>query len=142
MPDLEVWRWEKYIPDLGKNRELKQPFYFRIKSGLPKLAMKDFFRRIDALKEKPEELWERLAPAFEGMVEFGDEPLTLGGKPVTKLTEYFQVVAEYTNSAPYVELVEAVTQLNTLGGTRALFYERLSGGGASTAYPPTERAAK
>ena len=42
MPSLtRSFRWERFVPDLGENRELAKPFFLEIASGLSILERKD-----------------------------------------------------------------------------------------------------
>lgn len=126
MPNLLSWRWAQYAPSIGDNKTLERPFYLRIKADLPKEQLAAFF---DALaKAGSAEDWHAV---FDGIVELGDEPLTLDGREVTDLRTYLDAVA----LTPYLmELVGAIRHHNSLDGARASFSERLSGIGPSTLY--------
>jgi hypothetical protein len=46
MADLPLWRWKKFLPAMGDNLSLEKPFYFRVKSGVSKLAYQDWRKRV------------------------------------------------------------------------------------------------
>lgn len=142
MAQLTAWRWERFVPNLGNNREVDKPFWFRIKSGLSKVQLAAFEKSMADIRTTPDAdvTPELLASVFSGLVEFGDEPLVVDGAAVTTLDGYFGVMLGLTSYEPFIELGHSVVELNSLSGTRTLFYERLSGGLVSMRGQRVEKA--
>lgn len=140
MASIRAWKWERFVPDIGDNRAQERPFFFRIKSGISKVEFRDFLQRVTQMKTGGENALETIMAVFTDLVELGDEPLSINGVEVKTLSEYFERISENLNAQPYFELLGAVKDFNSLEGTRSLFFERLSGGTASTVTPATARA--
>lgn len=145
-------RWEKYLPPIANNRELERPFHLLIQAGLTKprfetllAALSEASRRLaqEDAAEGPLEgtsALELYVGALEGLVRFGDEPLTLNGQLVTDLRG---LLAQYLQQAGYellFDLVAYVRRWNMIAGAIELFTARLSGGSAGTAPAPKTAA--
>jgi hypothetical protein len=126
MADLTLWHWEKYAPSLGGNKQLEQPFYLRVKAGLTKA-------QYQAWLETKAKTAEEVTASLEGIVEMGDEPLSIGGQPIATLAEYVAIIHEQKGHELLEEMMGAVAWHNTVG-VRANFSERLSGGKGSTVF--------
>jgi len=151
-------RWQQYQPDIGENRSLARPFFVEIAVGLTKpnlQALSDVSeppllppRDESAPAVTPEELEaalqarvDALAAALAPYVRMGTEPLSVDGVAVDTLPKLLKL---YTGLAAgpvaLLELPSAVRWFNTAGGATQLFFERLSGGFASTTPGNTGRA--
>jgi|GEM_PF-7118872 len=148
MPDLSrLHRWEKYVPNLGENRSLENPFYLEIASSLSKQEYTDFMDRWGRVKEKLSESEEDPAKAAEAFVwivgdtvRLGSEPLSIQGKPITDLKSYFEAVLGLAGTYNIHEMLGVIARFNSVEGTRELFYEQASGGSFFTASPKTGKA--
>ncbi len=141
-----TYRWLRYIPDLGDNRELPKPFYLELTSGLTKLALAGFYERLRVWSEEKHEGAEAFVEATTALlsphVRMGAEPLSLEGRPITTLREYIAMGLDVLGESPVLELVRMVREYNELGeGPKLVFFERPSGGTSTTPIPSTERAA-
>ena len=124
MPSFNSWRWALYAPSIGNNKELERPFYLRLKADLPQGRLDEFFQK---LRQGGED-WHQ---AFDGLVEMGDEPLSLDGRPIEDVQSYLQAIA----TTPLLhELVGALQFHNSLNGVAASFSERLSGTSPTTLF--------
>lgn len=144
MADLKsASRWEKYVPNIGENRDLPKPFHLRIRSNLTRVELGEYLQRYEAYAAKKEHQDEaaEFAAVFEGVVEMGDEPLSIRGQPVEGLRGYFGVLLGLTGVDLVLELVEEVARRNSVKGTQELFFERLSGGRSGTGPAPGTAAA-
>lgn len=161
MPTLErLFRWERFEPDLGNNRELppKARFYVEIAVGLTKERLRDLGEKWVAAWPNPKAIEvavvvdevvatdltpaeplplgppraERLAAVFANIIRMGKEPLSFEGKPITTLAEYFELCGTLSNVLNLIELQRALIEANGVTGMQELFFERLSGGFTST----------
>jgi hypothetical protein len=152
-------RWERFEPDLPGNRlaegeapSSRRPFYFELAAGMTKEQFRALQRCLDEADDFPAppkdetpaamearmaaqlaEECKRTAAALAPYVRFGQEPLTFDGEAVTTLEQYLLAVSRFQSPVYFVEPSTALARLNTLSGAQALFFERLSGGFASTA---------
>ncbi len=138
-------RWLQYVPDLGDNRELPQPFYLEVASGLTKLQLADYFERMRGWSQARHESTEGMVEGLEALlaphVRMGKEALVIDGAPVTSLRAYLALVANLLGESPLFEMLRLVPEYNqVMEGPKATFSARLSGGSASTPTPSTERA--
>jgi len=134
MADLKrTYRWERYTPDLGDNREQPegQRLELDVASALTgeQLAQYDAAVRdaFEAAKQTPVELPALLAAAFAPYVRLVGSH-TVEGKPVTNLGEYLGVVTSLSGVYNLRELAQVVRDFNSVGGTGELFSQRHSGG--------------
>jgi len=163
MPDLSnTVRWVEYAPDLLGNREADKPFVFLLNGSMSKeqmRAMKDALAQpvgppepaplpenatetqkaehAKALQahdaEVTKAIVKREADAVFPFVKFGDEPLTVDGRPITTLRDYLDFVATHLVSlGPLLEVRQALIEANTMGARVGFFSGRSSGGGTST----------
>lgn len=144
MPNLtRTYRWMRYVPELGDNREQPKPFFLRVASGLPltKLAeLEEGFTSLTRDWANPEELANHLALLLSPYIHFGDEPLSVEGKPVETLGAYLELVIGLAGHQAFLELFETLRSYNTFTPKDALFSGRPSGGSASTAPREETRA--
>lgn len=150
MPSLtRSFRWERFIPDLGDNREQEKPFFIEIASGLSILERKDVVDAVRVAQTSsytegmgPEEYLKASAPvvatALQGIVRMGSEPLTVGGKSITSLAEYLEFVLAFPGSPNWFEILKAIVDFNSADGARALFFARHSGGLSGIPDPSAE----
>lgn len=127
-----ISRWERYVPTLGNNRELEQPFFLRVKASMTRPEYEAFESR---LKEAPATA-EGFATVFAGLVELGAEPLNVNGKPIDSIPAYLELACEQPSGELLMELTGAVRYHNSVTGAREAFFARLSGGSAFTARAP------
>lgn len=111
MADLTLWHWEKYAPSIGANRNLPSPFYLRIKAGIPKARLRQL---LDGKATTADE-WHA---AICDLVEMGEEPLVLDGRPVNGLTEYLAMALEQSGGAILSELIGAIIWHNSVAGAK------------------------
>ncbi len=129
-----LFRWERYEPNIGNNRQLEPAgrFYVDLAVGLAKAQLADLAAKYDAaLKEKISSV--PMAEAYGPFVRMGSEPLVYEGKPVATLAEYLALCEVPENACNLVELPRALLEANSVAGNSELFFERLSGGFTSTA---------
>ena len=137
MAELDgVGRWEKYVPDIGKNRELPIPFYLEVAANLSNQEMRSYYEKLQELLQlgpelKNDDFIERAAVLFENHLRRGDEPLRIKGAPITTLREYLTVVLR--TKWGLREMLQVVQHANSAEGVDQLFSERLSGGWTGTA---------
>lgn len=134
MPSFDsLARWEKYVPNLGTNRDEPRPFYLRIAAGL---TMEEFAAVMDrvasALREQAARGPGLVAKALEGVVEMGAEPLSVRGKPVSTLADYLELAARQAAGDLLMELLSAVRRYNSVEGSTELFFRRGSGSRTGT----------
>lgn len=153
MPNLtRTWTREKYVPNIGDNRDFEKPFFFWVKSGLTKVELEELGlqlnvalgppRPVDAKKEDPDPPsdWKAWAEAISTAVEMGTEPLSLNGKTIGSVGEYVEAVLLLgIGGAELAAMQDAVFHYNSVVGARMLFFERRSGG---TGFTPALSAAK
>lgn len=160
MPDLtNTVRWVEYAPDLLGNLDGDRPFYFLLngsmskeqlramnaalsaKVGPPKVAPlpDDATDEQKAAHAKAMEDFEaaiiaRDAAALEPFVRMGDEPLTVDGKRINSLREYFELVMSprLVGLGAFMEVRQALVHANTMGPRVSFSSGRFSGGGTST----------
>ncbi len=133
MANLNLVRWEKFVPNIGDNKALERPFFLRIKAGMTKVEFKAFVDRwlewVGTKGHPP----EGFAAAFEGVVTFGDEALVVEGDPINGLADLARVaMGRMLEDGFAIELAGAVRWLNAVEGEQELFFERLSGGAGFT----------
>lgn len=78
---------------------------------------------------------ERLATEWGGFVRVGSAGHTINGLAIASLKDYLGVIIEQPGRFNVIELSKVLAQLNSVTGTHALFFERLSGGPISTVAP-------
>lgn len=134
MADLtRTYRWERFIPNLGDNRDQPRPFYLELASGLTKEQLAVFaegFQKMDT-KEGLDGLSAHYAP----FVRMGEEPLVFAGKAYPTLRDYFELLFSMAGGFNSLELTHTLADFNSAAGTRRLFFERLSGGSPGTGNP-------
>lgn len=81
---------------------------------------------------------EQLAAAWGPYVRMGAVHTTINGVTIATLKDYLAVVIQQPGRFNMVELSRVIGQINTVTGTRALFFERLSGGPVFTAGQGTD----
>lgn len=143
-----TFRWQRFVPDLGDNRDLPKPFYLEVAVGITR-------EQLDQLLAAGKELHEKayvdgpagvvaavddLAKMLSPFIRMGKEPLVVDGKTVASLRDYLELCASMPNLVNALELPMAVRFCNQLGGDQELFFERLSGGFSSTPAPNGARA--
>ena len=155
MADLtNTVRWVPYVPDLLGNRALERPFYFELNGSMSKEQIRAL---LDELKKPlpvmdelpsaatPEQLAaqeeqarqrtvKRQAEVLGPFIRFGPEALTIQGKPVTTLADYFDAVTlpPLERFDALFELSQALGDTNSLGARVSFSSGRLSGGFTST----------
>lgn len=132
-----TYQWQRYVPDLGDNRELPRPFFLRVASGLSLVQLAELetgFKGLDRPWESTAELAAHLALLFAPYVVFGDEPLTLEGKPIETLQGYLELIIGLAGQRAFLELFETIRSYNTFTAKDALFSGRPSGGNGTTAH--------
>lgn len=160
MPNLKLTvRWERYEPDLPGNRATKdspkghRPFYFQLAADMTKEQVRAMRTQVEALAELDEgkaapgetaderdarlaahadEVIRQTSQVLAPYVKFGVEPLTIDGKSVATLEDYLHAVADIADQFYVNELTASLARVNTLYGVQNFFFERLSGGFAST----------
>lgn len=133
----DLCTWEMYVPRIGNNKSLPQPFHLLIKCGMSILEFSAFVKEWKAAPDTT----EGQAAILESMVKMGPEPLTVGGKPIESLRAYLDLVFAGQGLPLYQELIGAILNFNSVQGTQALFSERLSGGGVSIVFGRNPQAA-
>lgn len=123
-------RWEKYVPTLGNNHELSQPFYLRVAAGLTIEELRGLRERVDALTAGATAA--QTSAVFAGVVQMGGEPLVVDGAPVDTLEKYLELVAHQRGGDLLGELLSTLFHLNSTAGAQELFSARLSGGSRTT----------
>lgn len=169
MANFDNFHWERFEPDIGDNHKMapSQRLYLEIACGLTKLHLHRFRQgalvdppaidveaaklESEQTKEALEQVMERLArqagaekiaAAWAPFVRLGAGSHSIGGLPLTSLKDYLFAALEQKGSFTLVELVRAVQEINSVGGTRALFSERLFGGSSFTAVENTDAGEK
>jgi hypothetical protein len=153
MPDLSnTVRWVEYAPDLLGNREAEKPFVFLLNGSMSKeqmRALKDALAQPVGPPEPPKDATDEQRAAYDAevtkaivkreadavfpFVKFGDEPLTVDGKPITTVRDYLDFVATHlVGLGPLLEVRQALVEANTMGARVGFFSGRSSGGGTST----------
>ncbi len=134
-----LWKWATWVPELGDNAQQPRPFFLRVKTGLTKLDVAAYAEALDAYwkASTSDSLFALVSP----FVEMGDEPLSANGSPVTGLRAYVDLLFTLGSEELRTELGYSVLFFNSVRGTSALFFARLSGGSAFTT-EPTGRAAQ
>lgn len=146
-------RWVRFEPDLGNNLELppEERFYLEIASSLTKEQLTEAFLTLKAEMEsvaetakaegRAETAAELAGAITKGIGEYvRTGPLTVDGVKVDGLSGYLEhVVAGLADQGGYniEEVTVQLRRVNSFTGSRALFYERLSGGATSTQPPST-----
>lgn len=164
MPDLSnTIRWVEYPPDLLGNLEAERPFYFLLHGSLSKAEVRAL-REATSRKvgpelpaELPEDATEeqrvaraaeleahseetrkaivaRDAAALEPYVKLGEEPLTVDGKRIATLRDYFELVMSprLMGLNAYFEVQKALIAANTMEPRVSFSSGRSSGGSTST----------
>jgi len=140
-----LWQWQKFVPDLGDNKEQPSPFYLEVAAGLTvgeRQALAATLAGALAPLSETEDyeagvalFAKQAAEALAPFVRLGKEPLEAGGKPIDSLEAYLGLVARLPGLLHWGELTEAVRTANSLEGLQALFSERRSGGSGGTRGP-------
>jgi hypothetical protein len=138
-------RWVRYEPDFANNLE-QEPgarFYLEVATALTKEQLADWGKRLaDEMSAAADNVPAALARGFEGVVRMGGEPLTVDGAPVATLEAFLALVSGQADAgmADVLDLSTTVRRFNSMEGSRALFFERLSGGSTTTRFPRTGKA--
>lgn len=155
-------RWERFAPDIGNNRQLPEAdrLWLEVKSSMTRAELIAFNQRLadlhrerGALVEKQLKALERndgtaaaqadFEANLEALVVAGYTAAlsevarvvgrnTLGGAPCNTLEEYLAAVHQLADGFNVLELVAAVKDANSVGGSTQLFSGRRSGGWAGT----------
>jgi hypothetical protein len=140
--NLDLIRWQRFAPDIGRNREM--PEHERLvlevavglsRTQLEKLRLGTRFVPTPAAKgETPEDTEARRSADDARVVEMWDQVLapyvrirgehTIDGKPIANLRAYLSAVPPVLG----LDVYRALVHFNSLGGTEELFSARLSGG--------------
>jgi len=123
-----TFKWEKFVPDLGDNRNLEKPFFFEVASGLSKLEFKEAMGIWSQLAGTEADMCAKAAASLAPYVRLGSEPLSVSGQPITTLEAYLALTIEQPSMSGWMELAMAIKYLNSLDGTRELFFARPFGG--------------
>lgn len=84
------------------------------------------------------ELVNHFEKVLTPVMRLGTRPLTVNGTPIATLRGYLELVVQAAEAIYHLrEAAQAVRWVNTMEGSKALFSERLSGGGFSTRGPKT-----
>ena len=163
MADIDgLHRWERFAPDVGDNRQRPETgrLWLEIKSSATRLELLAFERALKELHRlRAAKVKEYLATAhsetataeaftndLEAIVLAGYaaalEPMarlvgkhTLSGAPVATLAEYVAAISALSDGYNVLELVAAVKEANSVGGSTELFSGRRSGGWVGTLAP-------
>lgn len=147
-----AFHFESFVPNLGDNRELRaDQLTLQLACGMTKLELQRFKDAPKALKgislESPTDaadleamevaFWEKssdvLAAKWEPFVRLGPGNHSLNGKPLATLRDYLRFAVEQPGAFSVIELINELTRLNSIEGTRALFFPLPAGGSTSTA---------
>lgn len=173
MANLGLKKWVRYVPDIGDNREQPEPLELEVCAGLTRaelaawrdavakakeplvadaqrladdmkaerIAVDAAFAELDAATKKSNAAIASVLGQYVRLV--GKH--TINGKDVGSLAEYAEAISELAGGDATRELLVVVPRLNTMSEEDAVFYERLSGGLASTprrsAAPKDEKTA-
>lgn len=139
MANLTTKRWERYVPDLGNNRELPEGerLELEVATGLTAAEMQ-------ALAEATrgaagDDALQVLAGVLEPHVRVRGGPHTINDAEVRTLGDYLKAVASLADGYNVAEVTTALVRANTLTRDDELFSQRQSGGWVST---PRRAAAK
>lgn len=132
MPELVTTRFERFVPDIGNNRQEASPFFLEVASNLPLPEMDALEQRLRSLSQfnpsDESQFIQGVLGALGDTVKMGTEPLTVNGEAITDLAGYIALSLRVSGLGPLWELFRAVRTYNSVEGVRALFYERSSGG--------------
>ena len=155
--NLSRYKWVRYVPDIGNNRELETPLLLEVRTGLSRDELRAWSEAVakaqqpvidlfDSEPNAPEEKFLATKAATDAeMARVISENVrlvgthTVDGEPLETMAQYLAIVDRLATSAHAKELIRLVPHLNTLREEDALFSERLSGGLATT---PRRSAAK
>lgn len=130
-------RWQRYEPCLGNNLELPQEerFFLRVRAGITKTQYDAYRQRLTDAATQPvtRASLERL---YADLVEMGTVPLSIDGKPIATIGEYYEVISTQRGADLHWELQGAVEMFNAVAGAVELFFGRLSGGDFITRHAP------
>lgn len=142
MPAFEKpYRWEPFAPEICDNRELEpqEQFVVELAVGLSKTQLTELAAAFDQVLASAERV-KGMVDLFTPFIRLGSEPLTVDGKAITNLPEYFEWCAGLHNAANLLELPNALAKANSVQGMHETFFARLSGGFGSTAAHPNAKA--
>lgn len=132
MANLTTKRWERYVPDLGDNRELPEGerLELEVATGLTSAEMQ-------ALAEATrgttgDDALAALALVLEPYVRVRGGPHTINGADVRTLGDYLKAVAALSDGFSVSEVTTALVRANTLTRDDEVFLVRQSGGWVST----------
>lgn len=163
MATLDNFTWTRFEPDLGDNLKLppKERLHLLIACGLSKQQLKQFNQAVlgfdevgpqtsaprdgesetEALERATREAAAKnLAGAAGAYVRAGAGRHSIGGREVRTLEDYLLAILEQRSQFSLSELIRAMHEINSVGGNRALFSERLFGGSSFTAELPSDEA--
>lgn len=142
MPELKSTRsWHRFAPALGENREQSKPFLLKVRVGLTKPELAAYSEKLRAVQESSatategksdDTVVDEYVQLLDGLVEMGEEPLVVDGKPITTLRDYLLLCLTVAGYGPLIEVYHSVIYWNSVRGAREVFYARLSGGAATT----------
>ncbi len=169
MANLQTKRWQRYVPDIGDNRDLPdgERLELEVRTGLTRAELRAFVEAMAELKrplvEKSQAILAELKAgtidastadarmteavtasdvAAVGMLAENIRVVgrhTINDKPIESMSDYCGVMSELAGTGAMKELIAVVSRVNSFTEEDALFSERLSGGLAST---PRRSAAK
>lgn len=135
MANLSLAKWARYEPSIPGNADLPvaERFFLEVASGLTVVRFQEM---LDALRAATTPAG--IAAALDGVVRLGTVPLTLDGEEIRTAADYVEQLLEQRGVPLFAELQERLGHWNSYGGTREVFFERPSGGIASTPGPSTD----
>lgn len=136
------FRWKKWAPDLGENRELPEPvLYLELATDLTAAQLEEVGERLTRKGETVATMDElraamraRFVEALGPYVRVHGGPHTVDGQPLATFEDYVALVqqAAGAGAAQLRELQAAVLAFNSISGPDELFSLRSSGGARST----------
>lgn len=131
MANLTTKRWERYVPDLGDNRELPegQRLELEVATGLTAAEMQALAEATRAVTG--DDAIAALGAVLEPYVRVRGAH-TINGADVRTLPEYLKAVASLADGYSVAEVTTALVRANTLTRDDEVFSQRQSGGWVST----------
>lgn len=149
MANLSLKQEVRYVPNILGNRSLPEAdqISFNITAGLTVLEVKALERQLEEIDTRhkladdpsAEQILEfktaqhqDLGKALESVAKVNPTSTTIDGKKIDSVAAYLEAVSLQVGVLLTKELVAEIMRVNSVGGQRALFSERSSGGTTST----------
>lgn len=143
MANLTTQRWERYIPDLGDNRQQPeaQRLELEVASGLTTAQMQGLSESLQKQPEEGQTQLDILAAALSPFVRLRGGPHTINGEKVESLADYFRAIYALGDKFHVHEVTRTLQLANSLTEDDEVFSRRQSGGWVSTQRRAAAKAA-